>query len=157
METDKVSFVTEVRYNNSHVFSNSQHTGTFHKHPQTEYIKEFVVVRNITQVFLVIGIFGVKVVGNSIFQNLLVLFVKDAPIRWTCHNEINAVAFQAWQNGAGICIEPFDGQAFADTIEKVYNMTPEERKKYGDNARKYILENNTLEKLTEKYISILER
>lgn len=59
-------------------------------------------------------------------------------------------------SGAGICIEPFDGQAFADTIEKVYNMTPAERKQYGDNARKYILENNTLEKLTEKYISILE-
>ena len=60
-------------------------------------------------------------------------------------------------SGAGICIEPFDGQAFADTIEKVYNMTPEERKQYGDNARKYILENNTLERLTDKYISILEK
>ena len=36
-------------------------------------------------------------------------------------------------------------------------MTPEERKKFGDNARKYILENNTLEKLTEKYMSILEK
>ena len=60
-------------------------------------------------------------------------------------------------SGAGICIEPFDGQAFADTIEKVYNMTPKERKQYGDNARKYILENNTLERLTDKYISILEK
>ena len=36
-------------------------------------------------------------------------------------------------------------------------MTHEERKKYGDNARKYILENNTLERLTDKYISILEK
>jgi glycosyltransferase involved in cell wall biosynthesis len=60
-------------------------------------------------------------------------------------------------SGAGICIEPFDGQAFADTIEKVYNMTPDERAKYGANARKYILENNTLEKLTEKYISRREK
>ena len=37
------------------------------------------------------------------------------------------------------------------------NMTPEERAMYGANARKYILENNTLERLTEKYISILEK
>ncbi len=58
-------------------------------------------------------------------------------------------------SGAGICIEPFDAKAFADTIEKIYTMPAEERKKYGDNARKYIMENNTLEKLTDKYISIL--
>ncbi len=60
-------------------------------------------------------------------------------------------------SGAGICIEPFNGQAFADTIEKIYNMTPEERKSYGDNAKKYILANNTLEVLTKRYISILEK
>lgn len=59
-------------------------------------------------------------------------------------------------SGSGICIEPFDGKAFSDAIERVYNMTSEQRKKYGDNARKYVLENNTLEKLTDKYISILE-
>lgn len=58
--------------------------------------------------------------------------------------------------GAGFCIEPFNAQAFADTIEKVYDMDPEERKIYAANARKYVLENNTLEKLTEKYIKLLE-
>ena len=58
--------------------------------------------------------------------------------------------------GAGFCIEPFCGKAFADTIKEVYGMTPAERKMYGDNAKKYILENNTLEKLTEKYIKLLE-
>ena len=105
MKTDKVSFVTEVRYNNSHIFSNSKQTRTFHKHLFTKYIKEFVVIRYITQVFLVIRIFGVKVVSNSILQNLLVLLVKDAPIRWTCHNEIYAVAFQAWQGGPGISLD----------------------------------------------------
>lgn len=57
--------------------------------------------------------------------------------------------------GAGFCIEPFRGDLFADTIEKIYNMTPDERKVYADNARKYILENNTIEKLTDKYITLL--
>ena len=59
-------------------------------------------------------------------------------------------------SGAGICIPPFNGKVFADTIEKIYDMPKEERKVYGDNARKYILSHNTLEVLTKKYISILE-
>lgn len=57
--------------------------------------------------------------------------------------------------GAGFCIEPFDGQAFADTIMKVYNMTEDERRKYGENARKYVLENNSLERLTDRYETLL--
>lgn len=61
------------------------------------------------------------------------------------------------KSGAGICIEPFNGDAFADTIEEIYNMSPEKRKTFGENARKYVLENNTLEVLTQRYISILEK
>lgn len=57
-------------------------------------------------------------------------------------------------SGAGFCIEPFNGFAFADTIEKIYNMSPEERKIFADNARRYVLKNNTLEVLTDKYISL---
>lgn len=59
-------------------------------------------------------------------------------------------------SGAGFCIEPFNGQAFADTIERIYRMTPEERKVFAENARNYVLKNNTLDNLTDKYISLLE-
>ena len=57
--------------------------------------------------------------------------------------------------GAGFCIEPFDGQAFAESIMKVFNMTDKERKVFGDNARKYVIENNSLERLTERYVRLL--
>lgn len=57
--------------------------------------------------------------------------------------------------GAGFCIEPFNGEAFADSIMRVFNMTDEERKFFGDNARKYVIENNSLERLTERYVRLL--
>lgn len=58
-------------------------------------------------------------------------------------------------SGAGYTIEPYSETEFADTIEKVYRMKPEAQKQFGENARKYILENNTLPKLTEKYLEII--
>ena len=58
-------------------------------------------------------------------------------------------------SGAGLTIEPYNAAAFADAIEKVYRMPEEERRKYGLNAREHVLINSTLEKLTDKYVSIL--
>lgn len=59
-------------------------------------------------------------------------------------------------SGAGICIRAYDSQALANNIEKVYYMSPEQREEFGKNARKFILENNTVEVLTERYINLLE-
>lgn len=58
-------------------------------------------------------------------------------------------------SGAGYTIEPYNGYAFAETIEKVYNMTEERRKLFGENGRRYIYDNNILSKLADKYVSIL--
>lgn len=59
-------------------------------------------------------------------------------------------------SGAGFTIEPYDGGAFAETIEKVYLMPEEDRSKFGKNARKHVLENNTLPKLTQRYEMLFE-
>jgi glycosyltransferase involved in cell wall biosynthesis len=59
-------------------------------------------------------------------------------------------------SGAGYTITPFCASEFAERISEVYLMMPEERKRFGEAARKYILENNTLTKLTDKYLEALE-
>ena len=59
-------------------------------------------------------------------------------------------------SGAGYTIEPFNATAFADKIEKVYYKTPEQRLRYGENGKAYILQHNTVEKLVDKYIALLK-
>ena len=55
-------------------------------------------------------------------------------------------------SGAGFVIKPFDAVAMADIIEKLYNMSFEERKKYGENGRKYAIANHRVDKLTDKLL-----
>lgn len=61
------------------------------------------------------------------------------------------------ESGAGVNIEPFSAKAFADAIEKFYLLPTEERKQYGINARKFVNENNSIEKLTDKYLALINR
>lgn len=58
-------------------------------------------------------------------------------------------------SGAGYTIKPFCAGEFAERIVEVYSMPSEKRMKFGLSAREYILENNTLEKLTNKYLEAL--
>ena len=58
-------------------------------------------------------------------------------------------------SGAGFTIEPYNAQAFADTIEQVYKMPEKDRKQFGSSAKEYVLQNNTLEKLTDKYNKLI--
>ena len=60
-------------------------------------------------------------------------------------------------SGAGFTIEPYNAMQFATTIEKVYKMAPEQRKVFGENARKYVMANNTLDCLTQKYLTVLKK
>ena len=55
---------------------------------------------------------------------------------------------------AGITVEAENPKSIADGILKLYRMSPEERKRLGENGRKYVLENHTYEKLAKKYISL---
>lgn len=59
-------------------------------------------------------------------------------------------------SGAGICVPAFDSMALANAIEKVYNMPIVQRKKFGEKAYKFVMENNSVDVLTEKYIGLLE-
>lgn len=54
-------------------------------------------------------------------------------------------------SGAGYVIEPFNEMAFAEKIKAVFNMDEKERKKFGSNGKKYIIENETVERLVDKY------
>lgn len=59
-------------------------------------------------------------------------------------------------NNIGYCIEPYNAQEFASKILEVYEMTDRERSKFGENARIYVNNNISIEKLTAKYIKLLE-
>jgi glycosyltransferase involved in cell wall biosynthesis len=59
-------------------------------------------------------------------------------------------------SGAGHLLEPYNAVAFAEAIERVYNMPIEERKRFGENGMKYIREHNTVGKLIDKYIELLK-
>lgn len=60
-------------------------------------------------------------------------------------------------SGAGFTITPYSSQEFADKIEAVYKMPEVERAVFGKKACEYIKSNNTLDVLTDKYISILNK
>jgi len=51
----------------------------------------------------------------------------------------------------GISVEAENSVQIADAILKLYKMSDVERRKMGENGRKYVLENFTYEKLAEKY------
>ena len=60
-------------------------------------------------------------------------------------------------SGGGVTINAFDADAFADEIKRAYYMCPEERAAVGAKGRKYMLENNSVEHLIDKYEKTLSR
>jgi hypothetical protein len=88
METNKTLFVTEITYYDCHVFPCAQNPGALHKYIVAKYVKELGVVDYIAKVTVVFGILGVKMMCNTFFLDLLILFVENAPIRGTRHNEV---------------------------------------------------------------------
>lgn len=54
-------------------------------------------------------------------------------------------------SGAGYVIDPFNANEFAEKIIKVFEMDEKMRKRFGENGRKFVLENSTVEKLIDKY------
>lgn len=59
------------------------------------------------------------------------------------------------ESGGGIIFEPFDAKDLAQKIEILYGLTQEERGKYGNCGRKYIIENNSVQVLTDKLLEIM--
>ena len=58
--------------------------------------------------------------------------------------------------GAGYVIEPFQPNQFVDKILMVYNMTDNQREKFGKSGREYIEANHKVESLVDKLIDIYE-
>ena len=54
----------------------------------------------------------------------------------------------------GISVEAENPKAIADGILQLYHLSEEERKRIGENGKKYVLDNFTYEKLAQKYESL---
>jgi len=56
----------------------------------------------------------------------------------------------------GLCIKAEDSKEIADGIIKLYEMDDKMRKKLGNNGKEYVLEHFTYDKLSDKFLEIVE-
>lgn len=54
----------------------------------------------------------------------------------------------------GVTVKAEDPDALAEGIDKLINMTPEQRRELGENGRKAVLENFTYKKLAEQFAKL---
>ena len=94
------------------------------------------------------NLYNYGISANKIFDYML----AGKPILHAFSGKGDIVAMA----NAGITVEAENPKAVADGILKLYRMPPEERKRLGENGRKYVLENHTYEKLAEKYIEVFK-
>lgn len=59
------------------------------------------------------------------------------------------------ESGAGYVFTPYSSEELADMIEKVYHMTPAERKQFGECGKQFIEQNHKVQILTEKLENVL--
>ncbi|MDR0538099.1 MAG: glycosyltransferase family 4 protein [Tannerellaceae bacterium] len=57
----------------------------------------------------------------------------------------------------GITVAPQNPQAMVDAIIKLYNMPAEERKRLGENGRRYVIENHSYDVLGRHFLNIIFR
>ena len=70
---------------------------------------------------------------------------------------INAGNNPVTEAGCGITASPSDASSIRDAIFKLSQLAPEERRKMGEDGRKYILKNQTYPILAHKFIEILKK
>lgn len=58
--------------------------------------------------------------------------------------------------GGGFVIEPFKPEKFVNCIQKIYEMTPEERAKFGDCGKNYIIKYHRVDSLVVKLLKVFE-
>lgn len=60
------------------------------------------------------------------------------------------------RSNCGIMINADDHEATANAIMKLYNMSKEQMKKFGNNGKKYLIENQSYQKLAGEYMKVLK-
>lgn len=58
-------------------------------------------------------------------------------------------------SGGGMIFEPYNADELANNIQKLYQMSPDERKLYGKKGRRYIHNYYSVEKLTDLLLKVL--
>lgn len=56
--------------------------------------------------------------------------------------------------GGGYVIKPFNPEQFVQRIQEIYNMPMEERKKIGENGKKYIIKYHRVDSLVDKLLEV---
>ena len=56
--------------------------------------------------------------------------------------------------GGGYVIKPFKPDEFVARIQEIYDMKPEERDKFGENGKKYIIEHHRVDSLVDKLLEV---
>ncbi len=59
------------------------------------------------------------------------------------------------ESGCGTFVSPGDANALRDEVLRIKNLSPTERKKMGENGRRWILKNRNYQKLSEDYLRII--
>lgn len=83
---------------------------------------------------------------NKLFDSMMsgkpILYAVEAP-----NNFID-------EYNCGVTVKAEDPDALAEGIDKLINMTPEQRRELGENGRKAVLENFTYKKLAEQFAKL---
>lgn len=56
--------------------------------------------------------------------------------------------------GGGYVIKPFKPEEFVQRIQEIYDMPPEERAKFGENGKKYIIKYHRVDSLVDKLLEV---
>lgn len=72
------------------------------------------------------------------------------PVIYGRDDEMDPVA----KYGGGFVIKPFKPDQFIQRVQEIYNMNPDERVKFGENGKKYIIEHHRVDSLVDKLLEV---
>ena len=56
--------------------------------------------------------------------------------------------------GAGFVVKPFKPEQFVSRIQEVYEMNSEQRMKFGENGKQYIIKHHRVDSLVDKLLEV---
>lgn len=70
------------------------------------------------------------------------------PVIYGRDDEMDPVA----KYGAGFVVKPFNPEQFVSRIKEIYEMSPEQRTKFGENGKQYIIKHHRVDSLVDKLL-----